>query len=149
MERNYLSEEEIIELKKNKYVKTISSKNISYTDEFKILFIEESNKGKGPTRIFIENGFNPYVLGHYRIKNFSNRMKNKEKNNELLTDNRGKKATGRPKRIKKIILSKDEEIEALKHENSMLKAENDLLKKMEFLVKQKKLQKSQQEKDIK
>jgi len=45
-------------------------------------------------------------------------------------------------------MSKDEEIEFLKHQNLMLKAENDLLKKMEFLVKQQELKKLAQKKDI-
>lgn len=148
MSKICFTEEELNNLKQNKFIKKISTKSISYTDEFKKLFIEESNKGKGPSRIFIECGFNPYILGARRIKEFSKRIKKKNKNNELLIDNRGKKATGRPKKSTKI-LTKDEEIESLKHENLMLKAENDLLKKMEFLVNQKELKKSQQEKDIK
>ncbi len=149
MIKNYLSEEDIKELKKNKYVKNVSYKCISYADEFKKLFVEETKKGKGPTRIFIENGFNPYILGPERIKTFSRRIKKKVKNNELLIDNRGKKATGRPKKEKEKVLSKDEEIEFLKHENLMLKAENDLLKKMEFLANQKKQKISQYKNDTK
>lgn len=142
------SEEDIKELEKNKYVKRVSSTNISYTDEFKKLFIEESKKGKGPTRIFIESGFNPYILGSNRIRLFSVLYKNKNKKNELLVDNRGKVAKGRPKKSTKI-LTPEEEIEQLKHENIMLKAENDLLKKMGFLVNQKEQKKSQLKKDIK
>ena len=138
MERTCFNEKEIEELKKNKYVKSVSEKTISYTYEFKEHFIEESNNGKGPTRIFIESGFNPYILGRKRIDTFSNRYKNKKKNNESFEDNRGKKATGRPKKKQDIYKSKDEELETLRHENLMLKAENDLLKKMEFLIKQKK-----------
>lgn len=128
MERKNFTEEEINKLKENKFVKSITTKSISYTDEFKKLFIEESNKGKGPTRIFIESGFNPYVLGSRRIKEFSRLYKN----NELLVDNRGKSSTGRPKKPKEKSMSKDEEIEFLKHQNLMLKAENDLLKKWNF-----------------
>ena len=148
MERKNFTEEEINKLKENKFVKSITTKSISYTDEFKKLFIEESNKGKGPTRIFIESGFNPYVLGSRRIKEFSRLYKKKNKNNELLVDNRGKSSTGRPKKPKEKSMSKDEEIEFLKHQNLMLKAENDLLKKMEFLVKQQELKKLAQKTDI-
>lgn len=63
MERNYFTNEEIEILSKNNYVKKVTNKTISFTKEFKELFIEESNKGKGPTRIFIEQGFSPYILG--------------------------------------------------------------------------------------
>lgn len=147
MERNCFNEEEIKKLEENQYVKTITTKSISFTNEFKELFINEIEKGKGPTRIFIESGFNPYVLGAERIKGFSRRMKKKYKNGTFLEDSRGKKSTGRPKKNTKI-LTKDEEIESLKHENIILKAENDLLKKMEFLVKQKELKNLHVKKDI-
>jgi len=42
MERKNFTEEEINKLKENKFVKSITTKSISYTDEFKKLFIEES-----------------------------------------------------------------------------------------------------------
>lgn len=135
------------QLKENKYVQNVTTKSISYTMEFKELFIEETKKSKGPTRIFIEAGFNPFILGGDRIRGFSKSIKKKVKNGLPLDDNRGKKSKGRLKKEKKE-LTKDEEIELLKHENLMLKAENDLLKKMEFLVNQRQLKKSQQQKDI-
>ena len=77
MDRNYFTDEDIEILSKNKYVKKVTNKTISFTKEFKELFIEESNTGKGPTRIFVEQGFNPYILGSNRIKKFSGRIKRK------------------------------------------------------------------------
>jgi len=142
------TEEQIQELKQNKYVEKVTTKSISFTKEFKELFVKESNNGKGPTRIFIESDFNPYILGSDRIKGFSRRIKKKVKNNQSYEDNRGKKATGRPKKIKEKELTIEEQLDKLKHENLMLKAENELLKKMEFLVNQKKLKNLQQKKDI-
>lgn len=79
MDRNYFTDEDIEILSKNKYVKKVTNKTISFTKEFKELFIEESNTGKGPTRIFVEQGFNPYILGSNRIKKFSGRIKKKIK----------------------------------------------------------------------
>lgn len=142
------TEGQIQELKQNKYVEKVTTKSISFTKEFKELFVKESNNGKGPTRIFIESDFNPYILGSDRIKGFSRRIKKKVKNNQSYEDNRGKKATGRPKKIKEKELTIEEQLDKLKHENLMLKAENELLKKMEFLVNQKKLKNLQQKKDI-
>lgn len=142
------TEEQILELKNNKYVKNVTTKSISYTKEFKEHFIEETNKGKGPTRVFIESGFNPYIIGSERIRSFSKRTKRKHRNNESFDDNRGKKSTGRHKKKKEKELSTEEEIKQLRHENLMLKAENELLKKMGFLVKQKQLKKLGQTKDI-
>lgn len=48
---------EIDILSKNKNVKKVSSKQITYEDSFKELFINEHNAGKLPRDIFIENGF--------------------------------------------------------------------------------------------
>lgn len=148
MGKNKFNEEQIIELEQNKYVKKVTENSITYSKEFKMHFINEKNNGKGPTRIFIESGFNPYILGEYRINSFSKRINKIIKNDLSFDDNRGKKATGRPKKIKEKELSIEEQLDKLKHENLMLKAENELLKKMEFLVNQKKSKKSQQKKDI-
>ncbi len=52
------TEEEIAILSKNKYVKKVSNKGITYTDEFKRIFIVENNKGKFPRQIFEEHDFN-------------------------------------------------------------------------------------------
>ena len=40
--KNIVTEEEIIILKQNKYVKKVTSKGITYTDEFKRIFIDEN-----------------------------------------------------------------------------------------------------------
>lgn len=41
MSKKLFSEQEIIELSKNKYVKNVTSKGITYTNEFKLQFIAE------------------------------------------------------------------------------------------------------------
>lgn len=148
MDKNYFTDEEVETLSKNKYVKKVTNKTISFTKEFKELFIEESNTGKGPTRIFIEQSFNPYTLGYCRIISFSKRIKKKNKKGLPFDDNRGKKSTGRPKKDKEQFSSLEEEIEFLKHQNSILKAENELLKKMEFLITNQESKKSPLKKDI-
>lgn len=95
------TEEQIQELKQNKYVEKVTTKSISFTKEFKELFVKESSNGKGPTRIFIESDFNPYILGSDRIKGFSRRIKKKVKNNQSYEDNRGKKLQEDQKRLRK------------------------------------------------
>lgn len=129
MEKNKFNEEQIIELEKNKYVKKVTENSITYSKEFKVHFVNEKSKGKGPTRIFIESGFNPYILGQCRINSFSKRINKTIKNNLSFDDNRGKKSAGRPKKIKEQELTIEEQLDKLKHENLMLKAENELLKK--------------------
>ena len=58
MSKKLFTEEEIIILKQNKYVKKVTSKGITYTDEFKRIFIDENGNGKLPRIIFEECGFN-------------------------------------------------------------------------------------------
>ena len=48
----------------NPYVKAVSEKGITYTDEFKRLFIREYEKGKFPREIFEEAGFEVEVLDY-------------------------------------------------------------------------------------
>ena len=44
MSKKLFTEEEIIILKQNKYVKKVTSKCITYTDEFKRIFIDEEDQ---------------------------------------------------------------------------------------------------------
>ena len=49
MSKKLFTEKEVSILKQNKYVKKVSSKGITYTDEFKRIFIDENNNGKLPS----------------------------------------------------------------------------------------------------
>ncbi|MFV8826622.1 IS3 family transposase, partial [Alkalihalobacterium sp. APHAB7] len=46
MSKKIFTVKEIKLLSANKYVKSVSTKGITYTDEFKHLFINENKKGK-------------------------------------------------------------------------------------------------------
>ena len=52
MSNKLFSDEEIDVLSKNKYVKSVSKRGITYTDDFKTLFIAEYHKGYLPTQIY-------------------------------------------------------------------------------------------------
>ena len=63
MRKKTFTDKEIKSLSKNPYVKSISSKGNTYTDEFKRHFISENEKGKSPREIFETCGFDLEVLG--------------------------------------------------------------------------------------
>lgn len=63
MSNKLFTKEEVKILSKNNYVKNVSDKAITYTDEFKSIFIVENEKGKFPREIFIEFGFYINILG--------------------------------------------------------------------------------------
>ena len=52
MSNKLFTNEEILSLSKNRYVKRVGEKGITYTDQFKSLFIAEYNMGKLPIQIF-------------------------------------------------------------------------------------------------
>lgn len=54
---------EIKILSKNSYVKAVTPKGITYSDEFKRIFITEFSKEKLPREIIEEYGFNIEILG--------------------------------------------------------------------------------------
>ena len=117
------SNEEIEILSKNKYVKNVTSKGITYEEEFKQIFISENTKGKLPRQIFTECGFDINILGSERVKSLAKRWRNSCKEYEILglSDSR-KINSGRPSTKD---LSIEEKYVRLEVQINLLKAENE------------------------
>ncbi len=139
MSKKLFTKAEIVELSKNKHVKNVSEKGITYTDEFKRIFVSENEKGKPPKIIFEEYGFDVEVIGYRRISSSAARWRKAFKNNGVLGLNDTRKGnSGRPREKE---LSLEEKYKRLETQNKLLKAECELLKKldiMERMVKKKK-----------
>lgn len=124
------TEKEIASLSNNPYIKTISDKAITYTDEFKRIFIAESEKDKPARVIFEEHGFDVAILGMTRVRQARNRWKSSYKSKGILgLDDARKGHSGRSSDKE---LSLEEKYEKLKLQNNYLKAENELLKKIDL-----------------
>jgi transposase len=97
MSKKLFTEQEIEILSKNKYVKRVSPKGITYTDEMKHFAIAEWEKGVNSTQVFRNAGLDPRIIGDYRIKSAMRRWKRayKEKGIMGLQDTR-KGKSGRP-----------------------------------------------------
>ncbi|RFU62719.1 IS3 family transposase [Peribacillus saganii] len=130
MSKKIFTEKEITLLSNNPYVKSVSSKGITYTDDFKRLFISENEKGKLPREIFEECGFDIDVLGMYRVRSAGKRWRATYRDNGImgLKDTRGE-SSGRPLTRE---LTLEEKYARLEAQNNLLKAENELLKKIRF-----------------
>ncbi|BFH59657.1 hypothetical protein PAJ34TS1_58080 [Paenibacillus azoreducens] len=130
MSKKIFTDKEIKLLSNNPYVKSVSSKAITYTDAFKQLFISESNQGKLPREIFEECGFDVTVIGVQRVKSSGNRWRASYQENGILglQDTRSQ-ASGRPLKRE---LTLEEKYARLEAQNNLLKAENELLKKIRF-----------------
>ena len=124
------TEAEIAILAQNPYVKKVSAKGITYTDEFKRIYIAESEKGKTSGIIFRKYGFDTIMLGKDRYAGAGKRWRNAFKKDGIsgLIDAR-KLNSGRTREED---LSIEEKYERLKAQNQLLKAENELLKKIEI-----------------
>jgi transposase len=128
MSKKVFTEREIAILSKNPYVKSIRSRGITYSEEFKQHFISEYQKGKFPREIFEEAGFDVEMLGGKRVKSSSERWRKAYEQEGVLglKDSRSENS-GRP-RIKELSLK--EKNARLEAQINLLKAENELLKKI-------------------
>ncbi len=128
--KKLFTDKEIKILSNNSFVKTVSAKGITYTDEFKKHFISQYEKGKFPREIFEECGFDIEVLGLDRVQNASKRWRAAYRKDGVLglRDTR----TGNSGRSLERELSAEEKYARLEAENNLLKAENELLKKIRF-----------------
>lgn len=129
MSKKTFSEKDIKILKKNPNVKRVSALAITYTDDFKIKFIEEYLAGKFPKQIFQENNFDIDILGDRRIQNCTSRWKKAYEKDGIIGLNDSRKiSSGRTLKRK---LSKDEIIQNQKSKIELLEAQISLLKKLD------------------
>lgn len=131
MSSKLFTKEEIEMLANNKYIKSVSERSITYTNEFRRIFISEYEKGKFLRKIFEECGFAISILGIGRVESMSKRWRTAYKKNGVrgLDDSRkcnSGKTIGKE-------LSIEEKYQRIKVQNNLLKAENELLKKLDMI----------------
>lgn len=139
---NYFSDEQVKELEKNPYVKKVSIKSITYSEEFKELFWIDLQNGMTPGNIFRKYGFDPHMLGSSRTNKFTNRVRKEAAREEGFKDTRSTNS-GRPCTKD---LTIEEQLERLKQKNKILQQEIDFLKRVRFINRKQisKLQKGKQ-----
>lgn len=130
MTKKIFTEKEIKALSGNPYVKSVSSKGITYSEEFKHIFITENEKGKLSRQIFEECGFDIDVIGIKRVESSGKRWRAAYRKNGIsgLRDTR-KENSGRHSERE---LTLEEKYARLEAQHNLLKAENELLKKIQF-----------------
>jgi transposase len=136
MSKNIYNEFQIKELEKNPNVLSASERSISYSPEFKLKAVKDYKMGKGPSQIFIEQGFDLNMIGKEQPKRCLRRWRDTyERFGEdgFLTERRGKGSSGRPSSKQ---LSVEEKLRKAEAKIKFLEAENDFLKKLEELERQ-------------
>ena len=130
MSKILFTDAQVKKLNRNKWIKNISNKGITYTDEFKYKLVKEcENYKKFPQEVFKECGIDPEIVGESRIRNCAYRWRVQLYNSGELKDRRTSN-NGRP-----IVreLSDKEKLERAEAKIKLLEAENELLKKNELI----------------
>lgn len=134
MTQKIFTSQQLAQLKLNPYVKNVSAKAITYTEEFKGFFIDEYHKGKMPSEIFQEAGFDLEALGPIRIQKASRRWRSAYQEHGLVgLEDARKHTSGRPLERE---LSPEEKYARLEAKLNLVEAENELLKKLDQLERQ-------------
>lgn len=130
MSKELFNKDQVEKLNQNIYVKKVSNKSITYTDEFKLHFISEYSKGVPLSVIFEEAGFDIELLGKSRMKSASARWRKAyEKEGVTALQDTRRIKSGRPRKSE---MTSEELIAKQKAEIEYLKSEVELLKKLEL-----------------
>ncbi|WP_369824265.1 IS3 family transposase [Sporosarcina sp. P3] len=134
MTKRIFSKQEQERLRCNPYVKAVSEKGITYSEDFKRHFIVEYEKGKLPVWIFEEADLDIELIGKQRIQSAARRWSAAYRNGGVngLQDSRA----GNSGRSRERDLTPEEKIARLEAKNQLLRAENELLKKLDLLERQ-------------
>lgn len=130
MSKILFSDVQVKKLSKNEWIKNITNKAITYTDEFKYKLVKECKDFKKfPQDVFRECGINPEIVGESRIRNVAFKWRKKFNSTGEIKDTR-KGASGRSLERE---LSDKEKLERAEAKIKLLEAENELLKKNELI----------------
>ncbi|UII58662.1 IS3 family transposase (plasmid) [Cytobacillus spongiae] len=129
MSNRIFTEMEMKQLENNPNVLRVSARTISYQPSFKQIAIEEYQKGKFPSQIFEEHGFDVAVIGKDQPKRSLRRWRKTFEmygKAGLEGERRGKGSQGRPSKRE---LSTEEKLKKAEARINYLEAENGILKK--------------------
>ena len=130
MSKILFTDVQVKKLSKNKWIKNITNKGITYTNEFKYKLVKEcENHKKFPQDVFRECGIDPEIVGKKRIECSAYRWRKQINSTGELKDTRIDN-NGRPLERE---LSDKEKLERAEAKIKLLEAENELLKKNELI----------------
>ena len=130
MSKILFTDAQVKKLSKNKWIKNITNKGITYTDEFKYKLVKEcKNYKKFPQDVFRECNIDSEIVGETRIRNCAYRWRIQINSTGEISDTRTTKSGNTIKRE----LSDKEKLERAEAKIKLLEAENELLKKNELI----------------
>ena len=139
--RHRFTPDQVIELTRNPFTKHVTPCTISYTLEFKNLFLSRYEAGVRAKDIFIELGYDPNVLGDSRIYCFAYELINKIEKGEPLTEIPYTHQVEKPANVDYNTLPSQQSIAAMQRELTYLRQQVEFLKKISQLDTKKKPEK--------
>ena len=130
MSKTLFTDAQVKKISKNKWIKNITNKGITYTDEFKYKLVKDcENYKKFPQDVFRECGIDPEIVDMSRIHNCAYRWRKQLSKTGEIKDTR----TSKSGRHLEHELSDKEKLERAEAKIKLLEAENELLKKNELI----------------
>ena len=130
MSKILFTDVQVKKLSKNKWIKNITNKGITYTNEFKYKLVKEcENYKKFPQDVFRECGIDPEIVGKKRIECSAYRWRKQLNSTGEIIDTRTTKSGNTIKHE----LSDKEKLKRAEAKIKLLEAENELLKKNELI----------------
>lgn len=130
MSKILFTDAQVKKISKNKWIKKINNKTITFTNEFKYKLVKEcENYKKFPQDVFRECGIDPEIIGVKRYEQAAYRWRKQLNSIGEIKDTKTG-ASGRPLKRE---LSDKEKLERAEAKIKLLEAENELLKKNELI----------------
>lgn len=131
MSKKTFTPEEKELLLQNQYTYKVTDHTLSFTKEFKEIFIEKYKAGVIPRKILVDYGYDPDMLGDRRIWGIAQHLREQYVKNggDFPENHPGARRSNKPK-DPLAPLSEKEELKQLRQEVDYLKQEMEFLKKI-------------------
>ncbi len=127
--KNFFTQEQMEQLLKNPYVKSVTPSTVRFTEEFKRYYYQKHTSGVLVRDIFLECGIDPDILGESRIDGFCYTINKQSKRDTGFTDNRQNNYHRPAKTGEETV---DTRIKQLEHELAYTRQEVEFLKKLQM-----------------
>lgn len=114
----------------NPFTRRVTVYRISYTLEFKNLFLAQYESGESVHDIFHSLGYDTDILGKSRIYSFANSLLNKVEAGEPLSEVPARSKTDKPENIDYNTMPAQQSVAAMQRELTYLRQQVEFLKKI-------------------
>lgn len=118
----------------NQFTQRLTVCRISFTLEFKNLFLAKYESGETVRDIFTELGYDTDILGENRMYNFANRLLNQVEQGKLPTEVPANSAVLKPVNVDYNTMPAQKSVSAMQREIAYLRQQVEFLKKLSEAV---------------